>query len=52
MVQRSRQEQTVRPVAEGQAPDLLAVDGDVLTVLQVDSAHHLNSVTSDAEKAS
>lgn len=43
VVQSTRQEQTICTVAEGQAPDLLAVDGDILAALQVDSAHHLNS---------
>lgn len=45
VVQGSWEQQTIRSSAEGQAPDLFAVDGDVLTALQVGQAHHLNTTT-------
>lgn len=43
VVQGSREQQTIGSSAESQAPDLFAVDGDVLAALQVGQAHHLNT---------
>lgn len=45
VVQGSREQQTIRSSAESQTPNLFAVDGDVLTALQVGQAHHLNTTT-------
>lgn len=45
VVQGSREQQTIGSSAESQAPDLFAVDGDVLAALQVGQAHHLNTTT-------
>lgn len=45
VVQGSREQQTVCSSAKSQAPNLFAVDGDVLTALQVGQAHHLNTTT-------
>lgn len=43
VVQSSRQQQTICTTAKSQPPDLFAVDGDVLTALQVGHAHHLHT---------
>lgn len=43
VVQSSRQQQAICTTAKSQPPDLFAVDGDVLTALQVGHAHHLHT---------
>lgn len=45
VVQSSREQQAVCSAAESQSPNLFAMDGDVLTALQVGHTHHLNTTT-------